>query len=118
MEESVLMKLPLILLDTGGEVTPFSSAEKVSRQLEAQDVRDGEYRLFDSSGVEFELSAESDSSPVVIGGPISSTPSFDFVRNLAVNYLHGLPTKKRASSPQGGLQSPEDVSRALGPYAE
>jgi len=49
---SALMQLPLITVDTHGELSILATPDQVSRLLEAQDVRDGEFRLFDSAGVE------------------------------------------------------------------
>ena len=98
------IKLPLILVDTRDEVTIFSSADMVSMHLEAQDVLNGEYRLFDCAGLEYPLSAESDNSPVLVGGSTNREPSFDLVRDIASRLL---------SRPRSEFPTTEDVSRAL-----
>jgi hypothetical protein len=111
------MKLPLIVVDTHDEVDVFSSPESVSAWLEAPDVRDNEFRLFDANGVEYALLADSDASPVVVGPPVSGQPGFDHVLSIARDYLDRLPARVRGKAPLIELQTPEDVSRALGPFA-
>lgn len=69
LDGPIVMKLPLLVVDTHGEVTIFGSRDSVSRELEAQDVRDDEYRLFDAAGLEYALVADSDSSLVLVGDP-------------------------------------------------
>jgi hypothetical protein len=42
--------------------------------MEAPDVRDNEFRVFDGSGVEYSVTAESDTAPVKIGPPLDGIP--------------------------------------------
>lgn len=109
------MQLPLITVDTHGELSVIATPDQVSRLLEAQDVRDGEFRLFDSAGTEYSLSAETDMSPVVVGAALGEHP--DLVREMARKYLESLPARKRTGPVDLELETPEDVSRALAPYA-
>ena len=109
------MQLPLITVDTHGELSILATPDQVLRLLEAQDVRDGEFRLFDSAGVEYALWAETDLSPVEVGAPIGEHP--DLVLSIARRYLAGLPAPKRTGPVGLDLRTPEDVSRALWPYA-
>lgn len=92
------MKLPLLLVDTHGEVTIFGSRDSVSREFEAQDVRDDEYRLFDAAGLEYALVADSDSSPVLVGDPVTGQADFDRVLAIARDYLGSLPARVRSRS--------------------
>lgn len=110
------MMLPLIVLDTHGVVTVFSSLEAVTRQLEAPDVVDAEFRLFDMTGREYRLIAESDDACVVIGPPIGD-PDFDFVRAAAQRYLSGLSDDARSHAPLTDPEDPAALSRALLPFA-
>ena len=112
------MKPPLLVVDTRGELTIFSSPDTASGWMEALDVRVGEYKLFYCAGVEYSLSAETDNSPVVVGDPIGGEPNFDLVRDITSRLLDSLPTKGRAPSPQIVLSTAEDVCGALAPYAE
>jgi hypothetical protein len=109
------MELPLITVDSQGELTIFSTPDMVSRYLEAQDVRDGEFRLFDCAGVEYLLSADTDSSPIIVGPAIGDHTSL--VRAVARRYLESLPARKRRGPVDLELRTPGDVSRALSPYA-
>jgi RNase P/RNase MRP subunit p29 len=63
--------------------------------MEAPDVRDGEYRLFDCEGLEYRVRADTDDSEVTINGPLSSDPQTAFVLDAATRFLEGL------AAPQG-----------------
>lgn len=114
MEKSILMRTPLLTIDSQGEMSIFATPDQVSHWLEAQDVRDGEFRLFDCAGVEYLLSAETDSSPVQVGPPIGEFP--DLVRQVAHQYLERLPTAK-AGPVDLAPETSEEISRALAPFA-
>ena len=108
------MDLPLITVDTWGELSIFRTPDQVSHWLEAQDVRDGEFRIFDCAGVEYLLSADTDSSPVVVGPAVGE--HWELVRELALRYLERLPSHRRNEPTDLELLTPKDVSRALARY--
>jgi hypothetical protein len=86
--------------------------------LEAPDVRDGEFRLFDTAGVEYSLSAETDSSPVQIGAAMSGPPRFDYLAQVLSDFLKRIPAQKRGHPQDIEFRTPDDVRRAMAPYAE
>lgn len=112
LEGPILVALPLITVDSRGEVSIYRTPDQVSHWLEAQDVRDGEFRLFDCRGLEYSLSAETDSSSVTVGPPIGE--HLDLVRQLARTFLDRLPARGQT---EASLQDPEEVCEALEPYA-
>ena len=114
MEGPLLVHLPLITVDSRGELSIFNTPARVSHWLEAQDVRDGEFRIFDSAGVEYSLSAATDSSSVVVGHAIGN--HWELVRALALTYLEQLPPHRRLEPENLELKTSEDVSRALARY--
>ena len=83
--------------------------------LEALDVRDGEFRLFDSAGTEYSLWADTDASPVVVGPALGEHR--ELVRGMARKYLEDLLARKRTGRVDLELATAEDVSRAHAPYA-
>ena len=109
------METPILVVDRNGQVSVFETGERASTWMEAQDVRDGEYRVFGPSGREYEVTADSNSGPVRIG--VSTTKAFDFeaVRDLVAAYLHEIPTKKRRHR-ERPLSSEADIRVALKPY--
>lgn len=110
------MEPPLIVLDTRGELSVFPTAQRVANHLEAIDVLEGEFRLFDSSGVEYELTAASFSDPVRVGGPIRAEPDFGLVRRIVTDYLRRLPASKKGEPQKIELQTAEDIRHALAPF--
>ena len=116
MDGPILMMYPLVVIDTHNVVTVFEGEVAVTRQLEGPDVVDKEFRLFDMTGTEYRLIADTDASPVVIGSPVGE-PDFDFILDIALRYLAALPEAARKRSPVKSPRDPRDLSRALRPFA-
>jgi hypothetical protein len=112
------MQPPVLVLDTRSELSIYATPDRAADHLEAQDVRDGEYRLFDCAGVEYSISADTDSSPVHVGAAVDAEPKFELVRTVASDFLRRLPESKRRHLQEIELRTPEDVARALAPYVE
>jgi len=106
--------LPLVIMDTCGELDVFRTPETMSNWLEAVDVRDGEYRVFDCAGVEYEVWAASDSSPVMLGPMIGHET--ELVLHFARHFVD-LARRRGDTTSSLELVSAEDVQRALIPYA-
>lgn len=111
------MMPPLVVVDTHGEVSVYQSAETLCDRLEAPDVRDDEFRVFDSAGVEYQLHADSDAAPVVVGPPVTGTADFETVLAIGRAYLARLPSRVRIRLPIDDVNTPEDLQRALPPIA-
>jgi hypothetical protein len=112
------MKPPLLVVDTEGWLTIFATPIRATGYLEAQDVVNGEYQMFDVTGAEYPLSAENDNAPIEIGPALERLPDFDLVRSVAQTFLDGVPPKRRLHSEMVDLGTPEGLALALAPYAQ
>ena len=83
--------------------------------MEAQDVRDGEYRLFDCDGREYPLRAEDDFSPVVVGEPLDLEPRLDLVNKAAARFLSAI---SASESPTGDPEANPNPCERLEMYAD
>jgi hypothetical protein len=81
------MANPVLVIARDGDVWVFRSTERAANWMEAQDVRDGEYRLFECDGREYQLSAESDLGPVIVSGPSVTSTGLDLVRVGAARFI-------------------------------
>lgn len=111
------MRTPVLVVARDGDIWIFRDADRAANWMEAQDVRDGEYRLFDCAGTQYQITADSDSSPVHTGHPISGYDNSDYVRRLASEYLAALPPQRRPQADAIDLAQPDGVCRALAPFA-
>ncbi len=113
----VLMQRLVLVVAQDGDVWIYRTADRAAEWMEAQDVRNGEYRLFDCAGAQFELVAATDSSRVQVGHRIDGGDDFDLVRAVAIGYLKRIPPKRRPPANPGELRTPEEICRALEPFA-
>lgn len=65
------MKMPIVAVDSGGDLCFFKSIEAAERYLEPIDVRAGEYEVFDAEGQRLELGIDQKTTqrlPRFLGG--------------------------------------------------
>lgn len=108
---------PVLVVARDGDVWVYRTADRAADDLEAQDVRDGEYRLYDCAGAQFELVAETDTSRVRVGPRIEGGDDFDLVRAAAIRYLKRIPPKRNPPANPGAFHTPGEICRALEPFA-
>jgi hypothetical protein len=107
------MWIPMVVIARDGDVWVFKGSDRAAAWMEAQDVRDGEYRLFDCTGLEYALRADSDDSPVVVGPPMSEERHGDLVLDASERFLGAMPH----SMPQGRSHPADDLCERLRPHA-
>ena len=81
---------PFVLVE-GLDVILFASLDVLTGWVEAQDVRDGVYEVFDATGQEVILAAESDMSPVTAS---SGEPAADRLRARLTRHLNSVGTER------------------------
>jgi hypothetical protein len=104
------MEEPIIVVDREGEVNIFASLPDAASWIEPQDARDGEYRVFDTAGVEYLAGARSDNASVEFH-PVGGGPDFDRVREIACDVLRSLPDGAPSVMPS----TPAELRAALEP---
>ncbi|HEY3548063.1 MAG TPA: hypothetical protein VGK17_18480 [Propionicimonas sp.] len=85
--------------------------------MEAQDVRDDEYRLFDCCGAQFKLLAEADDARVGVGAKAAGRDDFDAVQSAAMRFLASLPIDRQPRLSQQDLAHGDDICAALDAFA-
>ena len=110
-----MLKLPLLVVDADGRLDIFRTPQTMSSRLEAIDVRAGEYRVFDCTGVEYAVVAESDTAPVLVGSAIGDDPAL--VRELAERWITGVRPTGRSAPGEVNLATADDICQALTRFA-
>lgn len=111
------MRNPVIVVARDGDVWIFRTADGAAAWMEAQDVRDGEYRLYDCAGGQYDLVAETDSARVRVGPRLDGPDDFVLVRDIATEYLEQIAREHHRPADLGQLTTPDEICRALHPVA-
>ena len=76
------MKTPIFVVSDDSSVQVFPDADRAVRPMEAIDVLNGEYQIFDADGLRLEVHADTDNSPIVIREVPGRHPEPDVLRRL------------------------------------
>jgi hypothetical protein len=105
---------PWTVVERGGDLSVFRTREGAENSMEAPDVRDGEFRVYDGHGIEYAVTAENDNAPVKIGRALDGVARPEVLRDVVLDYVNRVPAHRR----KGALaESIVDVSRVLAELA-
>ncbi|MPZ96282.1 MAG: hypothetical protein GEU96_15560 [Propionibacteriales bacterium] len=106
-------EVPPIVTDEDGDINIYPSADEAQRDMEAIDVRDGVYMVFDSKGNRLAVTTEGEAVRIEID-PTSSTDPDDLARRLRQFILRVGPERVGLADPENaGLQELVDSVAAF-----